>query len=215
MDKISRTNSVYNVKHIEFLVEEYSAKIVLLNILPKILPRDINFEIRSFRGKSDLLKKLPQRLNGYKSWLPKDWRIVILCDRDDDNCLDLKQKLDFFARSCNLTTKTSTSTKDFNILNRIIIEELEAWFIGDPQAITQAYPRISATFSQRKPYRNPDMVKGGTWEALQRLLQNKGYFSSGLNKLEAAQNISKYMDPTLNRSPSFQCFISGLSFFCE
>jgi hypothetical protein len=57
--------------HLEILVEEYSAEIALANLLPKILPPDVEFEIHSFQGKTDLLKKLPQRLKGYRPWLPR------------------------------------------------------------------------------------------------------------------------------------------------
>ena len=57
-------------KHLEVLVEEYSAEAALNNLLPKILPTEIEFKILSFRGKTDLLKKLPSRLKGYRSWIP-------------------------------------------------------------------------------------------------------------------------------------------------
>ncbi len=36
------------VLHLEVLVEEYSAEVVLKNLLPKILPSDVEFEIHSF-----------------------------------------------------------------------------------------------------------------------------------------------------------------------
>ncbi|NET89368.1 MAG: hypothetical protein F6K45_14945 [Kamptonema sp. SIO1D9] len=55
--------------HLEFLVEEYSSQVFLELILPKILDRDITFNIHPFQGKPDLLKKLPARLKGYKAWI--------------------------------------------------------------------------------------------------------------------------------------------------
>ena len=92
-------------KHLEVLVEEYSAEVALQNLLPKILPTDVDFNIRSFRGKSDLLRKLPERLKGYRSWISEDYRILVLCDRDNENCHDLKKKLEDCAILSGFTTK--------------------------------------------------------------------------------------------------------------
>ncbi|WP_008313064.1 hypothetical protein [Leptolyngbya sp. PCC 6406] len=80
--------------HLEVLVEEYSAEVALYNLLPKVLPEGVDFKIRSFQGKADLIKKLPQRLKGYRSWIPSDWRILVLCDRDQEDCRELKRKLE-------------------------------------------------------------------------------------------------------------------------
>ena len=87
---------------------------------------------------------------------------------------------------------------------------LEAWFFDDAQAISKAYPKIKETFATQRKYRLPDEIKGGTWEALERLLRSKGYHPGGLNKVEAARDISIHMTPEQNRSVSFQCFCSGL-----
>lgn len=159
------------------------------------------------------MKKLPQRLKGYRSWLPDDWRIVVLCDRDNDDCQDLKKKLENQVILSGFTTKSSTSSQQFTVLNRIAIEELEAWFLGDATAICQAYPKVPQRFTKRTRYRDPDAVKGGTWEALEALLKEKGYHQGGLNKVEAARTISEYMQPQNNQSPSFQCFNAGIQAF--
>ena len=197
--------------YLEILVEEYSAEVALGNLLPKILPAKVEFQIHTFQGKKDLLKKLPQRLKGYRAWLPEDWRILVLCDRDDDNCQTLKEQLEQCAILSGFTTKSSTSDQQpFTLLNRLAIEELEAWFLGDALAIEQAYPRVSANFATQKRYRDPDAISGGTWEALQSLLQSKGYFLGGLNKVEVARTISQCMDIRTNRSTSFQHFCLGL-----
>ena len=50
--------------HIEFLIEEASAEIVLTEIVPKILGDEVTFKIHDFRGKVNLLNKLPQRMKG-------------------------------------------------------------------------------------------------------------------------------------------------------
>jgi hypothetical protein len=82
-------------------------------------------------------------LKGYQAWLPPDWKIVILIDKDREDCLELKEKLEIMAISSGLITKSSCQKdKSFQVLNRIVVEELEAWFFGDVQAIRQAYPKV-------------------------------------------------------------------------
>jgi len=51
---------------------------------------------------------------------------------------------------------------------------------------------------------------GGTWEALERELRKVGYFPGGLNKINAAREISRFMVPERNRSRRFQVFRQGL-----
>jgi hypothetical protein len=83
--------------HIEVLVEELSMKEALQNLLPKILGETNSFDIYPYQGKRDLISKLPQRLKGYKSWLPDDYRIVVLVDEDREDCKALKKKLEEIA----------------------------------------------------------------------------------------------------------------------
>lgn len=197
--------------HIEFLVEDFSTQEALKNILPKIFDQDTLYQIRSFQGKTDLISKLPSRLKGYKNWISDDYRIVILVDRDDEDCLLLKRKLEKIAIDVGLITKCSIrSNQSFQVLTRLAIEELEAWFFGDIPAITQAYPKVCLNIASQAKYRDPDAIKGGTWEALQRVLKTAGYHQGGLEKVKAAREISIHMNPQQNRSKSFQIFYSGL-----
>ena len=132
-------------------------------------------------------------------------------DEDRQDCEKLKSKLEAAAIEANLVTKTATrSGRHFQILNRIVVEELEAWFFGDVEALVKAYPRISSTLAEKEKYRDPDAIIGGTWEALERVLQHEGYYLGGLPKIEVARQISQYMNPTRNRSKSFNHFITGL-----
>src|SRR3989304_8318070 len=103
--------------HIEFLVEEPSAEAALLNILPKVLQPITSFAIHPYQGKRDLLKKLPSRFRGYKTWLPKDWRIVVLIDTDDEDCRQLKAWLDDISHNSTLLTKSVTrNSSNFQFL---------------------------------------------------------------------------------------------------
>ena len=96
------------------------------------------------------------------------------------------------------------------MLNRIAIEELEAWFFGDLEAITLAYPGVPNTLAEKRGFRNPDAISGGTWEALQRILKQAGYYTAGMPKIEVARNIGQHVVPERNRSASFQAFCDGL-----
>jgi hypothetical protein len=197
--------------HIEFLVEEESAEIALQHIVPKILETEISFRIHVFQGKRDLINKLPSRLNGYRPWLPSDWVIMVLLDEDREDCGKLKGKMERIAATAGLKTKSQAGKGEkFQVINRLAIEELEAWFFGDVAAICQAYHRISPTLERRRGFRDPDAIVGGTWEALERVMQAAGYYAGGLPKKEVARKISKSMDPERNRSKSFQVFRDSL-----
>ena len=200
-----------SILHLEFLVEEASIESALTQLLPKILPSNVTSNIHAYRGKPDCFEKVPNRLKGYQAWLPPDWKIVILIDEDREDCRKLKEKLEIMAISSGLITKSSCQkNKSFQVLNRIVVEELEAWFFGDVQAIRQAYPKVSANLANQQPYRDPDAIKGGTWEALERVLKKAGYHPGGLEKYKASSDISQYMNPELNRSKSFKVFYKAL-----
>lgn len=174
-------------------------------LLPKILQDQISFEIYRSQSKDDLLSSLPARLRGYSTWLPASWRIFILVDRDDDDCIELKKQLEKISRNSSLIAKTRASRKSYQVINRIAIEELEAWFFGDMEAVRAAYPKVS-TIEKREKYRDPDNIKGGTWESFEKILQDAGYFKGGLRKIELARTISPHLVPVRNRSKSFQVF---------
>ncbi len=108
--------------NIEFFVEEPSAEAALQNIVPKIVGPAVSFNIHPFQGKPDLLKSLPGRLRGYRDWLPGDWRIVVLIDADQDDCRQLKARLEEIALSSGLTTKSSPGIEGkFHVVNRLAV----------------------------------------------------------------------------------------------
>jgi hypothetical protein len=197
------------VEHIEVLVEEPSAEAALRAILPRVLGTT-TFEIYQHSCKSELLKRLPERLRGYASWLPETWRILVLVDCDDDDCRKLKSDMESVAHQAGLATKSGVKNACFSVVNRIVIEELEAWYFGDWEAVLRAYPKVSVTIPNQAKYRLPDAIKGGTWEAFERILNQSGYYKSGLRKIEAARMVSEHMDPTRNTSPSFKALYTAL-----
>lgn len=189
------------------MVEERSTEEALDNLLPRIIGGRCTARIHSFNGKPDLLRKLPDRLRGYRYYLPDDWLIVVLVDLDADDCHELKARLDVIAADAGLVPKGRAMNGRFQVLNRIAIEELEAWFFGDVDALCAAYPQVPETLAEKAPYRDPDAIRGGTSEVLARVL---GYSRRTYRKIEVARAISRHMNPERNRSHSFQVFASGL-----
>lgn len=198
-----------SVEHIDFLVEESSMETALRKLVPKIIG-NMSFEVHPFLCKDDLLLKLRNRLVGYAAWIPDTWRVVIIVDRDDDDCHMLKSRLEGMAADVGLVTRSCAHGGPYVVVNRLAIEELEAWYFGDWEAVRTSYPRVSRTIPAQAGYRNPDSVAGGTWEAFERILRRAGYFKEGLAKIEAADTVASNMDPTRNRSRSFQVLRSAL-----
>jgi hypothetical protein len=191
-----------SVEHLEVLVEEPSMEAALRLMLPRLLG-ETTFAIYTHQCKQDLLQRLPERLRGYSAWLPEGRRILVVVDRDNDDCYQLKALLEAMAVAAGLTTRSADLT-NFQVVNRLAIEELEAWYFGDWEAVRAAYPRVPATIPRQARYRDPDAIAGGTWEAFESVVRRAGYFAGGLRKIEAAREIAAHMDPERNRSRSFQ-----------
>lgn len=191
--------------HVELLVEEESAASALELLLPQLLPAGSTSSVIRFQGKPDLLSKLPKRLRGYANIGSSSLRIVVLVDRDDDDCVELKRRLERICKDQGLPSKT-TSPNRFFVANCLAIEELEAWFFGDVPAIVAAYPGVPPTLGAKAAFRDPDRIAGGTAEALERVLKEAGHHQSGLRKSAAAMEIAAHMDVGSNRSRSFQHF---------
>ena len=203
------------VEHVELLVEEPSMEAALRLLLPKMLG-DLSFEIYPHQCKDELLLRLPQRLRGYgqrwkrDTWFREHYRIVVVIDRDDDDCAKLKRRLEKMASEAGLATRSSAKGEAYVVVSRLAIEELEAWYFGDWEAVQAAYPKASATIPSQAKYRDPDEIAGGTWEAFERVLQKAGYYSGGLRKVEAARAVAAHMEPSRNTSPSFCTFRDAL-----
>jgi hypothetical protein len=137
-------------QHLEVLVEEPSMESALRLILPKMIG-DATFEVYPHQCKSDLLNNLPNRLRGYAHWLPADWRIIVIVDRDRDDCAQLKNRLETVAAAAGMTTRAAGGNT-IHVVNRLAVEELEAWFFGDWEAVKAAYPKVSASVPEKQGY---------------------------------------------------------------
>ncbi len=203
--------------HIEILVEDQSGKILLETLVPKILGTAHSYRIHHYKGighlpkdlnpKSDpqkriLLKELPRLLRGYAK-TPGTDAVVILVDADKRNCSDFLKKLN---------TLIDHKTSNIRILFRLAIEEMEAWYFGDWQAVKCAFPKAK----QNRYYLQDTPCD--TWEKLAEAIETKsldkikkaGWPSSGQIKCQWAKQIGPHMDINNNQSPSFNKFRDGI-----
>lgn len=185
---------------IEILVEEPSMKNFLSGILPHILPDGYklnhNCFIREHQGKQDLKKSIPKKVRAYQH-LSKPVKVVIIHDQDSADCKILKEELR------NLVVSNSRVPS----LIRIACRELEAWYIGDMDALESVYPIFKADKYRRwAKFRNPDICN-----ASNELEQIISTFQKGI----ASKEITKYLDLENNKSESFNQFISGIKGFLK
>ncbi len=200
--------------HLILLVEEPSMEAFLHALLPRLMPVRRTFEIHPFQGKDDLMAKLEARLRAYAQWLPSDWRLLVIVDRDDEDCKVLKSRMEAIGNRAGLlsrTRATAAGQHDWQVANRIAIEELEAWYFGDWTAVQSVYPKLPDGVPRSRGFRDPDAIAGGTWEAFERVLQRHGYFKAGLAKIEAARAIGRHIEPGRSHSPSFHAFHTALA----
>lgn len=203
------------VEYVEFVVEEPSMEAALRELLPRILGV-VAFDVFAHQCKDDLLKRLPERMAGYAKrrksdfWFRDHARIVVVVDRDDDDCEELKALMESIAAKAGVPTRSSSKGRAYSVINRIAIEELEAWYFGDWEAVLGAFPNVPPTIPSKSGFRDPDAIAGGTWEALERILQRAGYARGGFRKIESARRIAARMVPGRNRSASFQALVTAL-----
>lgn len=208
--------------HVEVLVEDASGAKLLDALLPKLigaqgdphtwrihsykgvgrLPRDLHNNAEA--AKRILLDQLPRLLRGYGRTPGIDAVLVVLdCDRR--NCAEFLEELKALRDSCNPAPNT---------LFRLAIEEIEAWYLGDRQALLAAYPRPKADVLAR--YQQDAVC--GTWELLadaiypggSAAIKKAGWPLPGQVKAEWAEKIGPLLAPDRNQSPSFIKLRDGL-----
>lgn len=173
-----------------FLLEEDSMKFLLENLLPRILPNDVEFTLVSHSGKRALEKSIPRKLRGWNE--PGDIRFVILHDQDTKDCVKLKQEL------LNLCTVTERP-----VLIRISCQEMESWYFGDLHALATAYniPKL-LELSKKKKYRFPDDIPNPKEELYKLIPEHQ--------QIAGAKLVAPYMSIENNTSVSFNHFVSGV-----
>jgi len=177
--------------------EEPSIKKVLDKLLPLLLQGNTTFMIYPHQGKQDLEKAIRSTVPSI-SKIPGS-RIIITRDQDSSNCIELK-------RALNEITKANCFCP-YKI--RIVCHELESWFLGDLDAVEDAFKRFkSDNFKGKAELRNVDAIYKPSEFLLRILPEYSG--AKHLPKLEVAEKVAQNMEITRNRSTSFQHFIQSV-----
>ncbi|MEO8492863.1 DUF4276 family protein [Pseudomonas sp.] len=150
-----------------------------------------------------LLHNLPSKLRAYGKALKKDEVVIVLIDLDDKD-EDIRQaELEDNLNYCDPKPTTLFS---------LAIEEMEAWFLGDVEALLIAYP--DARLEAMTKYDQDSQC--GTWEVLAEVIHAGGIralLSKGKRSVEIleqkrvwANKICPHMKKERNTSPSYQRF---------
>lgn len=164
------------------------------------LPENFNARPAKFAGA--LLDLLPAKCRAYNSvFKGTDTILIVVMDSDSNDPELLMERLQKVCKVC---------APDIRNVIGLCVEEVEAWLLGDREAILKAYPN-----SDMKALDNyvQDSICG-TWEQLCRVVCpdtydrviDVGYPAIGEYKARWSKNISRYMLPENNVSPSFRAF---------
>ena len=77
------------MSRVVFLLEEYSMKVLLEGLLPRLFP-GLLFLCVSHEGKQDLERSIPRKL---KAWREPGVRFCVICDNDGGDCGALRNRL--------------------------------------------------------------------------------------------------------------------------
>lgn len=206
--------------HLEVLIEDRSGAAVMQVLLSTMLAdrqQPHTFAIRPHRGKgmypqdpfrkparfsAGLMDLLPAKSRAYaQTFYPEELLLIVIMDSDDESP-DV-----VFGR---LESILSRFAKPLPTAIGLCVEEMEAWLLGDREAILAAYPLTNQTILDA--YEQDSVC--GTWEVLARAIHGKnaeqliklGYPAVGQYKQEWARHIAPFLDPGRNQSPSFRRF---------
>jgi len=172
------------MSHWVFFLEEPSAEDFLRGYLPAFLPPGVKLHFQVFDGKQDLEKRLELRL---KHWRLPHSRFIVMRDQDSGDCVQIK---------ANLKRLCQQAGHDDAVV-RIACRELESFFVGDMEAVANAFDKPGlAKHARSAKFRHPDAL-GSPSDELRKLLP-------GYGKRDGARRIAPQLSPQRNHSMSFQ-----------
>lgn len=210
--------------HFHFLVEDPSGAVLIEQVMQKItaLYPDVTYYCKGYHGmggftkrntvketkEGKLLNDLATVLRGLnKSLQHIPAAIIVVMDNDTRDTADFLAQLQAVAAQQMIMV---------DHVFCIAVEEMEAWLLGDEQALLNAYP--SAKSAVLHTYVQDSIC--GTWEVLADAIYPGGlskfkkdcpsFIEIGLYKSQWAREIGQYMDLEKNRSPSFQNFMNEI-----
>lgn len=172
-----------------FLLEERSMKVFLEELLPRLFPT-LSFLCVTHEGKQDLEKSIPRKL---RAWREPGVRFIVIRDNDGADCRRVKEKL---VALCQRGGRPDSVV-------RIACQELEAWYLGDPLALAEAYERPDLPgLLGRERFRDPDQVQQPS-TALRELVPE-------FQKVTGARRMGALVTELRNRSCSFHALLDAI-----
>lgn len=215
---------------VQFLVEDASGKELLTAIMEKynteIADQVVEYDIRPYKGignlsnqlspdqaiSQQLLVDLPKRLKAFDIAFRgrSDAAVFIVLDLDDNKMEDMRSEFSAMVMRRQITV---------DHVFCFAVEEMEAWLLGDCDALQTAYPQLSDRIASKHANYSQDSICN-TWEFLADILTRKGLtqfrkdhptaYDVGRCKLEWARKIGVQLTIRTNESPSFQQFLEEL-----
>ena len=179
------------MKNLVCFLEEPSAREMLIGILPRLLPENINIQYVVFEGKQDLEKQLVRKLRG---WRLTETAFLVLRDQDSDDCMKVKK---------NLVSLCAEAGRP-EALVRIACHELESFYFGDMAAVEAGLGIRNLSALQRKSkYRVPDSIENPC-DKLHNL--TGGIYQN----VSGSRSIGPLLSLENNTSHSFNVLLSGI-----
>lgn len=208
--------------HIEILVEDSSGAKLIEALMHRVIGpegKPHTWRIHPYKGigripkglttKTDptkriLLDHLPRLLSGYGK-TPGIDAVVVALDNDRRDCRKFLAELKAIQKQCNPAPTT---------MFRLAIEEMEAWLLGDRQALLAAYPKakkdVLARYQQDSTCNTWELLADATYPGGRAAIHEVGWPLAGQIKHEWAEKITPYMNVEINASYSFSKFRDGL-----
>lgn len=144
-------------------------------------------------GKNDLDKSFVRKIQAWR--YPENARFVVLRDNGGANCRDLKQELiGKLEEACRNRVKI-----------RLVMQELESWYLGDLSAIEAAGfldPGRAAQLQRVERFRDPENQPNAK-QLFTELIDRR-------STIETASQIGRHVDLQRNVCPAFQHFVEAL-----
>lgn len=214
--------------YFQFLVEDNSTAVLVGHVMDKLKDKygrdNVYYNIKFFKGighlrkvgsameqkTGKLLNDLPRYMRGISKSLQQmgEAAIVVVLDNDKRDVQTFRTELEHMAAE-NMILCDHTFC--------IAVKEMEAWLLGAPDAIKEAYPNARMQFL--KKYEQDAICD--TWEVLAEIVYPKGlrnlkklaggsYAEIGNAKCEWSDRIGRCLRLDENLSPSYRQFIGEL-----
>ena len=166
-------------------------RVLLDGLLPRLFP-GLLFQCVPHEGKHDLERSIPRKL---RAWREPGVRFAVVRDNDRGDCRSLKKAL------LGLCKTGRRPERRPDPLIRIVCQELEAWYLGEPDALAEAFGREELG-ALRPKARDSDEVKRPA-DKIERLVPE-------FQKVSGARLMARHLTRERNRSKSFQAFVAGI-----